>query len=171
MSRRPLAVLLAAILFIAGGTGCTGNVDLREALEITDVLSGWYDNGVMADGWNHLLPSITFRVKNKSAQPLSSVEMDVAFWQDGADGENESVLVRAIGGEALAAGASTEPLTVRAPHGYRLEGARSDFFNNSRFKDFTIKLFGKRGGKIYRLGEYKVERRVIPQSQKSPDRP
>jgi hypothetical protein len=171
MPRRPFAVLLAALVLVAGGTGCTGNVNLAEALEITDVLTGWYDNGVTADGKNHLLPSITFRVKNKSAQPLSSVEIDVAFWQDGADGENDSLLVRAIGGEPLAAGASTEPLTVRAPHGYTLEGARADFFANRLFRDFTIKLFGKRGGKIYRLGEFKVERRVIPQSQKSPDRP
>lgn len=170
MSRRA-AVLLAALLFLAGGTACTGNVNLNEALEIADVLTGWHDNGVTADGWNHMLPSITFRVRNKSAQPLSSVEIDTAFWQDGADGENESVLVRAIGGEPLAAGASTEPLTVRAPHGYRLEGARSDFFVNSRFKDFTIKLFGKRGGRIFRLGEYKVERRIIPQSQRAPDSP
>lgn len=171
MSGRPLAVLLAAIVFLAGGTGCTGNVNLTEALEITDVLTGWYDNGVTADGKNHLLPTITFRVKNKTARPLSSVELDTAFWQDGADGENDSVLVRAIGGEALAAGASTEPLTVRAPHGYVLEGARADFFNNSGFKDFTVKLFGKRGGRIFRLGEYKVERRIIPQAQRAPDRP
>jgi hypothetical protein len=171
MSRRPLAVLLAAILFLAGGTGCTGNVNLTEALEITDVLTGWYDNGVTADGKNHLLPSITFRVKNKSARSISSVEIDTAFWQEGADGENESVLVRAIGGQPLAAGASTEPLTVRAPHGYTLEGARAEFFANRLFKDFVIKLFGKRGGRIFRLGEYKVERRIIPQVQRAPDRP
>lgn len=171
MSRRPFAVLLAATLSLAGGTGCTGNVNLTEAIEITDVLTGWYDNGVTADGKNHLLPSITFRVKNKSAQPLSSVELDAAFWQDGADGENDSVLVRAIGGQPLAAAASTEPLTVRAPHGYTLEGARADFFANPRYKDFIIKLFGKRGGRIFRLGEFKVERRIIPQAQRAPDRP
>ena len=171
MSRRPLAVLLALSVVLASGTACTGNVNLAEAIEITDVLSGWYDNGVTPDGKNHMLPSITFRVKNRSARELTSVEIDAAFWQEGADGENDSVLVRAIGGEPLAPGASTEPLTVRAPHGYTLEGARADFFTNARFKDFIIKLFGKRSGRIYRLGEFKVERRIIPTTQKAPDRP
>jgi hypothetical protein len=32
------------------------------------------------------------------------------------------------------------------------------------FKDFTAKVFAKRGGKIVKLGEFKIDRRIIPHS-------
>ena len=37
-----------------------------EALEVTDVSTGWYDAGVV-DGKNKLVPSLTFRLRNKGA--------------------------------------------------------------------------------------------------------
>ena len=51
----------------------------------------------------------------------------------------------------LTPGAETGELHARAPHGFRLEGARQDFFQNSHFKDMTAKVFVQRRGTIYRL--------------------
>jgi len=169
MPRRPL-VLLVALVWLVGGAACGGNINLSEALAVTDILSGYYDNGIK-DGKNHLVPSITFRLKNQSTGEISSVEVDVAFWEEGKDAENDSVLIRAIGGEALQPGASTEPLTVRAPHGYMLEQARADLFTHSMFHDFIAKMFAKRGGRIFPIGQFKLDRRIIPQAQRDSDRP
>jgi len=171
MIRRPLVLLVASVV-LAGAAACEGNVNLSEALEVTGVLSGYYDNGVTADGKNHLLPSITFSLKNKSARPVADVDLNVAFWQEGADGENDSVFARGIGSTPVQPGAVSEPLTVRPPHGYTLEQPRADLFTHSLFKDFTIKIFAKRGGRIFPLGQFKVDRQIIPhQTQRAPANP
>ena len=97
--------------------GCGRDIELNEALAVTDVLSGYYDNGVK-DGKTHFVPSITFRLKNQSAQKVPGIELDVAFWEEGKDGEMDSVSRAGIGADGLAAGASTEPLTVRSNVGF-----------------------------------------------------
>jgi hypothetical protein len=158
MARRP--VLIAVFAGILAISACGPGVDLTK-LEVTEVFTGYYDNGIK-DGWNHLLPSISFRLKNNGSAPASDVQLSVAFWVDGDDGEKDSRQVLGIGHDALAPGAATTPILVRPDHGYRLEGPRSTLFENSGFRDMTAKIFGKRSGKIVRLGEFKIERRVLP---------
>lgn len=165
MSARP-ARLLALLLVLAIGPACGTGVDLQTDLEITDVFTGWYDNGVK-DGQNHMLPSITFRLKNVSDRPIAGVQLMVSFWRDGADGEQDSSQVRGIGDDALAPGAETEPLLVRASVGYTLSGPRDAFFQHSMFLDFSAKLFARRGGRIVPVGEFPIDRVIIPQASSS----
>jgi hypothetical protein len=161
-------VRLAALGGVAGLAAAMlpacASVDLRESLVVTDVLSGWYDNGIK-DGKVHLVPSITFRLKNVGAEPVRSVEITAAFWQQGRDGEWDSVLLKAIGGDGLEAGGSTDAITARLGVGYTLEGARADFFTHSQYLDVTAKLFAKRGGRIVGLGEFMLDRRIIPNAR------
>ena len=138
-------------------------------MTVTDVLTGWYDWGIK-DGMNKLVPSITFRLTNASPQPLDSVQITVAFWLEGDDGEIDSNLVQAISTTAVAPGASSEAHTVRSDVGFTYAGARADIFKNSQFKDATAKLFAKRGGKIVRIGEFKLDHRVLPHVAESPGR-
>jgi hypothetical protein len=159
--RRAILWSAFALILAAGLAGCGQPINLREALTVTDVFSGWYDNGVK-DGKNHLVPSITFRLKNNTSEPLSSVQLTMDFWLEGADGPLDSSLVRGIGTEAVAPGSSTEPITVRSGTGYTLEGPRADFFTHSLFKDATVKIFAKRSGRIAPLGEFKIDRRLLP---------
>lgn len=167
MRRRLIApVLLSAAL---AGASCA-QPNLTQALEVTDILSGYYDNGIK-NGANHLVPSITFRLKNRSDEPLNSVQLTVAFWAEGKDGEADSKQVAGIGGTAVPPGQSTESITVRSSVGFQLEGPRSDLFTHSLYKDFTVKMFARRSGRIYSLGEFKVDRRLIPQAVKAPGRP
>src|SRR5262245_54025287 len=108
MTRRLAASsALAAALAVAS---CSGP-NLSQALAVTDVISGYYDNGIKAE-WNHLVPSITFRLKNQSQEPIYGVQLTVAFWADGQDGESDSMQVTGIGGTPVQAGQSTEPITV-----------------------------------------------------------
>src|SRR4030095_7298712 len=99
--------LLGPLVFalgLAGATGCTGDIDLKQALAVTDVFSGYYDNG-FKDGQIHLVPSMTFRLKNQSAQKIPGIEIDAAFWAEGKDGEMDSVSIRALAEGVAAAGA------------------------------------------------------------------
>jgi hypothetical protein len=130
-------------------------------LEATETLTGWYDAGVK-DGLNHLLPSISFRLHNKGDAPVRQIQLTVSFWRDGDDGEWESKEVRGLGSEALAPGALSEPILVRSDIGYTLEQPRAELFSHSQFRDASVKLFAKRGGKIAPLGEFKIDRRIIP---------
>ena len=167
MVRRLVApAALAAALAVAS---CS-TVNLTQAVEVTDIISGWYDNGIK-DGFNHMVPMITFRLKNKTDQPLNSVQLTVAFWQDGSDGEADSRQVVGIGGTAVPAGQSSESITVRSSVGYTLEGPRADLFTHSLYKDWTVRMFARRSGRIYSIGEFKIDRRFIPQAVKDAGRP
>jgi hypothetical protein len=152
--------LVAAIVF--AGSGCSQEIDLAKALTVAEVSSGWYDAGVV-NGLNKLVPSISFRVQNVGDVPVRRVLMLVSFWPEGADGDLESREVT-VGAEGIAPGESSESALVRSSVGYTLEQPRAELFTHSGFKDFTVKLFAKRAGRIVPLGEYKVERRIIPQA-------
>jgi hypothetical protein len=174
MFSRPIAVI--ALVLSAIGVYACDSVDIAKSVTITDTLSGYYDDGVVPDGkpgagWNHILPSLTFKLRNDGPKAISSVQLTVSFWIVGKDGENDSVEVRGIGPEGLKPGASTESITVRATVGYNQEGRRADLFNDHRFSDWVIKVFAKHGGNIVRIGEFQVDRRLIPHIPTSAGRP
>jgi hypothetical protein len=149
---------------------CGKEVNLTQALEVADALTGWYDAGPSpcagssdpAPVCSKLLPSLIFRLKNKSDQELNRIELQVQYWREGEDGPYDEALITGIGPEGLKPGASTGAIVTRGPHGFTLAGARADFFSHSLYKDATIKLLAKRFGEFYRIGEFKVDRRILP---------
>ncbi len=169
MMRPSRALIFVLALAAAGAAACT-TIDLSKAIEVTDVQSGWYDNGIK-DGMNHLVPMVTFRLKNISAENVNSVQLTVAFWMEGADGMMDEVLLQGIGPDSIQPGASTEPIKARITVGYTYAGARAEALTNSNFKDASARIFAKRGGKIVRLGEFKIERKLIPAEQRDAPRP
>jgi hypothetical protein len=164
MRRRLPALLIVAALAAA----CGPEVNLTQTLDVTDVLTGWYDNGIVPCAGNPtvqcsgLLPSIMFRLKNKGTDEVNRVQLTVAYWRDGADGAYDEQLIQGIGPDYLKPGAATEPIQARAPHGFTLEGARSEFFDRSGFKDTTVKLFARKSGELFKIGEFKIDRRILP---------
>ena len=153
---------LVLVVLLAGTPACGPGFDLT-ALEVTDVFSGWYDWGVV-EGRNKLVPSISFRLKNTGEQPVEHVQLTVSFWQNGADGEKDSREVTGIGDDEVPPGGVSEPILVRSEIGYTIEQPRAELFTHSGFVDFTAKVFAKRGGRIVPLGEFVLERRIIPQT-------
>jgi hypothetical protein len=160
MSRRFLLVRAALCVALAAASSCS-EVDLKTAVQIADVSSGYYDAGLTPDGLNKLVPSLTFTVRNGADTPLSSVDMVVLFWQAGKDAEMDELVVKVIGGDAVAPGASSEPVVLRASVGYTTGGARAELFNHRDFLDITARLFIKRGGRIQPAGEYKIDRKLL----------
>jgi hypothetical protein len=167
--RRPGLFVLA--LAIAVCAACGPGVDLAKTVVVTDTLSGYYDDGVIRDGphagWSHILPSLTFKLRNDGSESLAGVRLSVSFWADGKDGELDSYELRGIGSDALAPGATTDAITVRSTVGFNLEAPRAELFNHSGFVDWTIKLFAKRSGTIVPIGAFKVDRRLLPHERDS----
>ena len=50
-----------AALATALAVAACSTINLSQAIEVTDIISGWYDNGIK-DGMNHMVPMITFRL-------------------------------------------------------------------------------------------------------------
>jgi hypothetical protein len=166
--RSAVALLVGLTLFAT--TACGPQADLTK-LEIAETFSGYYDWGVVRDGpdkgQNKLVPSVSFRLKNNTGIAIDHVAMTVSFWPEGADGEKDSKEVPGIGGTAVEPGGLSDPILVRSEVGYTTPVARHELFEHSGFKDFVVKFFAKRGGKIVPLGEVKVDRRIIPQTTTS----
>ena len=160
MSRQGLFFYAAVFLAVAAAPGCN-SVDLKTAVQVVDVSSGYYDNGLTPAGLNHLVPSVTFSARNVSDREVSSVDMVVMYWAAGQDTEQDEALLKVIGGGGLPAGATSEPVVSRSRIGFNLAAARAELFNHSGFRDWSAKLFLKRGGKIVPAGEYKIERRLL----------
>jgi len=164
MSRRPLGLSLFTAALACGlllASACGPGVDLSKTLEVTDVLTGYYDDG-LKNGANYLRPSISFRLHNKGSRQIGPVQVTVAFWKGSDDGEWGSTVIQGIHAQGLPGGATTESMLARADVGYTLEGSRATFFSHHLFQDVTAKLFASQAGSIVRLGEYKLERTIIP---------
>jgi hypothetical protein len=170
MRQRRASALVVVGLGIAAAA-CSSGPDLKTALKLVPGLTGYYDDGPMADGQNRLVPSITFQLQNTSDQPITHVDLAIAFWRVNEDFEQDSKEIRALGGTALEPGATGEAFTVRSSVGYYSVQARAEFFTNSHFVDFKVRFFAKKRGRTFPLGEVMVERRLIPNAGKAGSRP
>lgn len=154
---------LAAILLAAATTtaACGGSVDVTTSLQITDVVTGWFDAGV-SGGINKLVPSVSFRVKNVGASPVSSVQFNAVFRVVDDPEELGSMLVKGIDTSGLAPGASTGDLVMRSSLGYTGEQSRIEMLRHSAFRDAQVEIFAKHGSRQWvKLGTYKVERQLL----------
>ena len=169
--RRRWPVVLLGSLWLIASAGCGPQPDLATDLKLTPTMTGYYDDGITPAKLNRLLPSITFQLSNQGKLPITNVDLVVAFWETGADGELDSKQIRGITSTALEPGATSETLTVRSSVGYTHEGPRADMFTNSLYKGFIVKVFGKRAGKTTKLGEFPIEARLLPAGSKDGSHP
>ena len=159
--RARLACLAAFALALPLATGCGKPIDLKTALQVTNVSSGWFDDGIV-DGKNKLVPSITFTLKNASAEPLSLVQLNLQFRRVGETDDWDTAFLKGVGSDALAPGAETAPITVRAKLGYTSEEPRAEMFQHKLWVDATVRIFAKHGSEQWtNLGDFPVKRILL----------
>jgi hypothetical protein len=110
--RRLLALGLLPLAFL-GTVSCGPAVDLRQALEITELAGGWFDAGIV-EGRNKLVPSVTMRVRKKMEARISWISLNLVFKKladPNTEEGFEDVFVQRV---EFAEGSQTAPLTVRA---------------------------------------------------------
>jgi hypothetical protein len=155
--------LLAAGVLPLVLSACTPSVDLKQALEVTDTSSGWYDVGVV-DGKNKLVPAATFRLRNRGDAELSRLSINALFRaSDGAESSlDNDVFVQNVDLD----GNLSAPVVVRSANGYTAEPpqSRADMLKHSEFRDMHVQIFVKHGASQWvDLGRVDVRRTVLTQ--------
>ncbi|MBI2833939.1 MAG: hypothetical protein HYX76_05875 [Acidobacteria bacterium] len=155
-------VLMSA--WLAPLAGCAPRtVDLKTDLQVTEITTGWFDAGIVG-GKNKLVPTISLKLKNNSRGRISSVQLNTVFRRVGEQEEWGSAFTRGIGGEGLAAGASSPAIVLRSTLGYTGEQPRGQMLTHSEFRDAHVEVFAKHGPDQWvRLGDFPVKRQLLMQ--------
>jgi hypothetical protein len=139
-------------------------VNPTTVLEPIDVVTGWYDVGVQPDGKNKLVPSISLRLRNKSSEPIRSVQINAVFRRVGEEEMWGEHFGWAIQREPLQPGETTEPLVLRSQLGYTGEQSRAEMLENKEFVDAKVEIFLKQGSQVWaKLAEFQVARELLTQ--------
>ena len=159
---RPLTFLLLVALVPLAAAGCGGpTVDLATGLEISEVTTGWHDEGIV-DGQNKLVPRIDFKLKNVSDQPLAAVQVNCVFRRVGETEELGSGFVWVTRGNALNPGETTALLSIKSNFGYKGDEPRADMLKNSQFVDAKVDMMAKYASIQWKkVQEFPIERRLL----------
>ena len=159
LRRAPLLVLLGIVF--AGSAGC-GTVDPLTVLEPVNVTTGWYDEGILEDGKNKLVPAVSLRFKNKSGEAVDSIQVNAIFRRVGETEMWGEHYGWAVAKTPLAPGAETAGLLMRSGLGYTGEQPRMQMLQNREFVDAKVDIFLKSGSRVWaKLGEYPIERQLM----------
>ena len=147
---------------LAALSACGKAVDLKQATQITDVSSGWFDAGIQ-DGKNKLVPSITFKINKNPGTDLSSLSLNVVFRVAGEQEHWDDVFVQSV---STSAATRPRPITVRSQCGYTGDPpqTRADMLKNSQFRDMEAQIFAKQSSSQWvELHEVKIVRQLLTQ--------
>ncbi len=162
MRARATSVGILICLWVAlTAAGCTGTRFVEKDLKLVDVKTGWYDAGVV-DGQNKLVPSITLKLQNVSAESINRVQVWAVFRRANEDKTWGEHFVRAIGSDGLEAGKTGGALVLRSTLGYTGSQSRQQMLQNREFVDAKVNIFGKYGSRTWaKMGEFTVERHLL----------
>ena len=129
------------LLVILGllAVGCGPKVDLKQALQVEIVSTGWFDAGIV-NGKNKLVPTVSFRLKNVSDQTLTTLQINAVFRRLNENDELGSSFMPVAGSDGLAPGATTPALTAKSNLGYTGTESRAEMLKNSQFVDGKVDL-------------------------------
>jgi hypothetical protein len=153
--RSSLALLAAAVWLSA----CAPDVNVKDALTVTDVLTGWFDAGIV-DGKNKLVPNLTFRLRNSSEHELSSVSINVIFKFADNDETHDEIFKQRVPLE----NGQTELITVRSQNGFTGQPpqTRVEMLQNSFFRDMdAVVLVRQASAQWVELHRVRVERKLL----------
>jgi len=155
----------ALVLAAALAPACSRSVDLKQALEVADATSGWFDAGIV-NGKNKIVPSVTFRLRQKAGADLAGVALNVVFRHPAPPGSNleedwDEVFIQRAD---FKGGNETDPLTVRPEKGYTGDPPQSrlDLLQHSQFRDVRARIFAKYSSSQWvEIGSIDVQRQLI----------
>jgi hypothetical protein len=153
------AALLTALLALLAGAGCGPSIDLKQAVQVTDVSSGWFDVGVQ-NGLNKLVPSVKFTLKKNGDVTLSSVSLNLTFIFTDTQEHADDVFVQSVPFE----GAQTAPIVVRSQWGYTASPpqTRAQMLENSHFRDMEVQIFAKQSSSQWvEVQRVKIARQLL----------
>jgi|SRR5262245_13979021 len=162
------AFLLAAL----AAAGCSQPVDLKQALQMTDVVLGYHDAGIV-DGKNKVVPSISFRLKNSTSQSIRPLSLNVLFKKLPVAGtavppgspteENwDEKFIQSVRFD----GNETAPIVVRAEAGFTGDPpqSRADILKHRLFQDVRVRVMARSSASNWvEIGTFDVPRTLLAQ--------
>ena len=154
---------IVTLVAMVSARGCDASADAVAALEPVDVVTGWFDEGILEDGKNKLVPIVTLKLRNKTDEQLKSIQINAIFRRVGEQEMWGEYFGWAIPREpVLAAGAETGPLVMRSTLGYTGVQPRMQMLQNKEFVDAKVEIFLKQGSKVWaKLAEYPIQRQLL----------
>ena len=161
LTRTSGLVLVAVLALFA--SNCGSSVEAVSALEPVDVVTGWFDDGIVEGQKNKLVPSVTLKLRNKSDESLKSIQINAIFRRVGEQEMWGEYFGWAIPrNPELAAGAETQSLVMRSTLGYTGTQPRMQMLQNKEFVDAKVEIFLKQGSKVWaKLAEYPIQRQLL----------
>jgi hypothetical protein len=162
MVRDRLLPLACVALAAAVSVSCGKSEAAVAALEPVDVVTGWFDDGIIEGGKNKLVPSVTMKLRNKSSDSIRSIQINAIFRRVGEQEMWGEYFGWAIRGEPLAAGASTNTMVMRSALGYTGDQPRMQMLQNREFVDAKVEIYLKQGSRVWaKLAEYPIQRQLL----------
>ncbi|MEZ5286285.1 MAG: hypothetical protein R2712_16045 [Vicinamibacterales bacterium] len=159
--RHGMSLLMGLALLAAASAGCRPSVNPVEVLEPVDVVTGWFDAGIV-EGKNKLVPSISLKLRNKSPEDVRSIQINAIFRRVGEMEMWGEHFGWAVERDGLAPGDSTKELVLQSALGYTGDQPRLQMLQNSQFVDAKVELFLKQGSQVWtKLAEYPVQRQLL----------
>jgi len=158
MNRTLWVLILVCVTML----GCSRGVDPITALEPTDVVTGWYDDGIVEGNKNKLVPSISLKLRNKADVDVRSVQVNAIFKRINEPEPWGEHYGWAIQGESLPPGETTRDIVLRSGLGYTGEQPRQQMLQNKEFVDAKVEIFLKQGSRVWaKLAEFPIERQLL----------
>jgi hypothetical protein len=152
----------ALALALVASISCGASTDAVAALEPVDVVTGWFDDGIVEGGKNKLVPSVTLKLRNRSSEPVRSIQINAIFKRVGEQEMWGEYFGWAIPRQPLPAGELTGTLVMRSTLGYTGDQPRMQMLQNQNFVDAKVEIFLKRGSRVWaKLAEYPIQRQLL----------
>ena len=165
MSRLRAAALSLIAFAALSSASCGASVDAVGALEPVDVMTGWFDDGIVEGGKNKLVPIVSLKLRNKTDQELSSIQINAIFRRVGEPEMWGEYFGWAIPRQnPLGPGAQTDLLVMKSTLGYTgdVGTSRMQMLQNKQFVDVKVEIYLKQGSKaLAKLAEYPIQRQLI----------
>jgi hypothetical protein len=162
MKARVRTAIAALVLAVAGASGCGSSVDVKSAVQITDISGGWFDAGIK-DGKNKLTPSVTFTVKKSTDDAIRPLALNLAFKKITPEGEEDfdDFFVQTV---SFGDGNASAPLTIRTETGYTADPpqTRAQMLQHKNFQDLRVVFFAKHSSSNWvELARYDIPRKLL----------
>ena len=153
--------IASTCLFVAcvSLSACGPRVELKEALQVTDVSTGWFDAGIV-DGKNKLVPSISFRLVNTADADLDAVGLNVVFRLADTDEIHEEIFKQRVPFDDK----QTELIIVRSQNGFTGDPpqTRLQMLQHSDFRDMDVVIMARQtSAQWVELHRVRVERTLL----------
>jgi len=154
--------VLAPAVLVLSSCKTPSDAEVKGSMEILDIDTKWVAKEYSQ--WPRpkltLVPTVSFKIKNVSSEPLRFVNFNAIFKERDAVENLGDNFLAAIRQEAVPPGGLSPVITLKSNFG--VEGRNlDDFKNNPQWRTYFVKIYAQfKGSRLVLLGEWPVSRTI-----------